>query len=193
MNVVADVPAGLKDGLFGKLSSYRCKVFVDRLGWNLSNEGGHEIDQFDRQDTVYLIAQDDEGEVQGCARLLPTTSPYLLSEVFPELLHGGTPPCSPDVWELSRFAAMDFNSKKTSALGQFSSPVAIQLLQESLVVAGQRGAKRLITEITLGVERLIYKAGFLAHRAAPPLVWKDGHPVVACWIEIPEELRHSPG
>jgi acyl homoserine lactone synthase len=33
----------------------------------------------------------------GCARLLPTTQPSLLNEVFPQLLHGAAPPCDPRV------------------------------------------------------------------------------------------------
>jgi len=186
MNVVAGVSSGLKDGLFAKLSEYRCKVFVEKLGWSLKHENGQELDQFDRPDTHYIVARDELGNVQGCARLLPTLQPYLLSEVFPEILHGLTPPCSPDVWELSRFAALDFNGQKTSALGQFSSPIAVKLLQEALIVAGRQGAKRLITVSPIGVERLLYKAGFLVHRAAPPIMTADGHPLVACLIEIPE-------
>lgn len=189
MNVMTGSSAGLQEGLFTKLSEYRCKVFVDKLGWNLDTQQGRELDQFDRADTLYLVAQDDEGNVQGCARLLPTSRPYLLSEVFPEILHGQTPPASPLVWELSRFAAVDFNSGKTSAMGQFSSPIAVRLLQEALAAAGQQGAKRLITVSPIGVERLLYKAGFLAHRAAPPIMTADGHPLVACLIEVPEHLQ----
>ena len=59
--------------------------------------------------------------------MLPTTRPYLLDEVFPHLLHGIAPPHSPDVWELSRFAAMDFSVQASSALAQFSSPIAVGL------------------------------------------------------------------
>ncbi|MFD2272858.1 acyl-homoserine-lactone synthase [Undibacterium arcticum] len=101
-----------------------------------------ELDQFDRPDTLYVATQDDEGQVNGCARLLPTDRPYLLGEVFPELMNGLVPPCTPDVWELSRFAAMDFNNRTSSALGQFSSPVAVRLLQESIACAATHGAKK---------------------------------------------------
>ena len=96
------------------------KVFVERFGWALHTKNGMESDQFDRQDTVYVVAQDDRGHVSGCARLLPTTRPYLLGEAFPQLLNGLAPPCSPDVWELSRFAAVDLN-KQAATPGQFSN------------------------------------------------------------------------
>jgi acyl homoserine lactone synthase len=170
--------------LFGKLASYRHKVFVERLGWQLQAEDGLEFDQFDRPDTVYVIARDDEGHVIGCARLLPTTRPYLLGEVFPELMHDLPVPSSPEIWELSRFAAVDVNGAATmSPLGQFSSPIAVNLLQASIDSAAERGARQLITVSPLGIERLLRKAWFSAHRAGPPLMI-GGHPVFACLISI---------
>jgi len=169
--------------LFGRLASYRHKVFVERLGWQLKAENGLEFDQFDRPDTVYVIARDEDDDVIGCARLLPTTRPYLLGEVFPELLNGLPPPASPEVWELSRFAAVDFNAAPSSPLGQFSSPIAVGLLRASIACAGEHGAKQLITVSPLGVERLLRKAGFEARRAGPPII-VDGHPVFACLIAV---------
>ena len=183
MNVISGKTVGLSQNLFAKISSYRHKVFVETLGWQLQTKNGLELDQFDRPDTVYVAAQDDEGNVTGCARLLPTDHPYLLGEVFPQLMNGLMPPCTPDVWELSRFAAMDFNNRTSSALGQFSSTVAVRLLQESIACAASHGAKRLITVSPVGIERLLRKAGFHAHRAGPPMVI-GGHPIFACWIEL---------
>lgn len=92
MHVVSSVPEGLPNGLYSKIAHYRHKVFVKRLGWPLQTQNGIELDQFDRPDTVYVVAQDDEGCIVGCARLLPTTRPYLLGEVFPQLLNGLAPP-----------------------------------------------------------------------------------------------------
>lgn len=182
MYVMSGAPEGLPQGLYTKLARYRHKVFVEQLGWQLQTQDGAELDQFDRPDSVYIVAQDDEGHVFGCARLLPTTQPYLLGEVFPQLLNGLPPPCSPDIWELSRFAAADLNNPR-SAVGQFSSPIAVNLLQESIACAAAHGAKRLITVSPIGVERLLRRAGFHAHRAGPPMVI-DGHPIFACWIEV---------
>lgn len=141
-----------------------------------------ESDQFDRPDTIYVVAQDDKGLVSGCARLLPTTRPYLLGEVFPHLLNGLEPPCSPDVWELSRFAAVDINNHSAKS-GQFSSPVARRLLEESMDCAAARGAKRLITVSPIGIERLLSRSGINSHRAGPPMII-DGHPIFACWIDL---------
>lgn len=182
MQVTSGAPERLPQGLYSQVARYRHKVFVEQLGWGLQTHDGMEQDQFDRPDTVYVVAQGDEGEVFGCARLLPTTRPYLLGEAFPQLLNGLLPPCSPDVWELSRFAAVDINNQ-SSSLGQFSSPVAIRLLQACIACAVAHGGKRLISVSPIGVERLLSRAGFYAHRAGPPMI-VDGHPIFACWIEL---------
>ena len=92
-------------------------------------------------------------------------------------------PSSPAVWELSRFAAVDLAARRTSALSQFSSPIAVGLLRAAIRVAADRGAERLITVSPLGIERLLRRAGFHAHRAAPPCI-VDGHPLFAALIEV---------
>lgn len=182
MDIVSGIRAGLPNGLYADLGVYRHRVFVEMLGWELDTPNGYECDQFDRPDTFYVVARDDTQRITGCARLLPTTKPYLLGEVFPELLNGLLPPCSPDVWELSRFAAVDAKKTSGSARSQLSSPVAVALLRGAIQTAAHLGAKRLITVSPIGVERLLMHAGFRAHRAGPPMV-VDGHPLFACWIE----------
>ena len=183
MNVVFGMREHILPTLYSKVAHYRYKIFIERLGWPLQSIDGAEHDQFDRSDTVYVIAQDNNGKVIGCARLLPTTRPYLLAEVFPHLLNGMTPPCSTDVWELSRFCAVDLTGPVPAPRRQFSSSIAIELLSEALACAADLGAKRLITLSPLGVERLLHRAGFHAHRAGPP-VEIEGSPWFACWIEI---------
>ncbi len=183
MRFLSGTPSDLRPGLVTDVAHYRHKVFVQKLGWQLQCENALEYDQFDRDDTVYVVAQNAAEEIVGTARLLPTTRPYLLGEVFPQLLNGLQPPASAEIWELSRFAAVDFNAPATSALGQFSSPVAVDLLRASLESASALGAKQLITVSPLGVERLLRSAGISAHRAGPPMLI-DGHPIFACRIEL---------
>lgn len=182
MNIIAGTASSLM-ATYLQVASYRHKVFVENLGWDLNSPDGYEQDQFDRPDTVYVAARNDADEICGCARLLPTTHPYLLSEVFPQLLNGMTPPNSADIWELSRFATVDLNSPDRSPLRQMSSEIAIDLLQAAIDCASQYGAKRLITVSPLGIERLLRNAGFKAHRAGPPMRI-DGHLIFACWIEV---------
>lgn len=186
MDFIAGTSGGLTPDLMIGLARFRYQVFVEMLGWQLQTPGdGLELDEFDRPDTVYVIARDESGEVTGSARLLPTTRPYLLGEVFPHLLHGQPAPATNVIWELSRFAAVDFSADKTSALSQFASPVAVGLLRAAMRCAAEFGAARLITVSPLGIERLLRRYGFRAHRVAPPVI-VDGHPLFACLVEIDE-------
>ena len=183
MRVITGAAAGLPEGCYGRVTSYRQRVFVERLGWRLQVRDGCETDQFDRLDTVYVLVEDDAGNITGCTRLLPTTQPYLLAEVFPQLLNGMSPPRDAVVWELSRFAAMDFNRRAATPLAQFSHSATALLMRAAIACAAERGAQRLITVSPVGIERLIRRLGLHAHRAGPPMII-DGQWIFACWIEV---------
>jgi len=89
----------------------RKRVFVDRLGWDLQVfEGEREIDQFDTADAVYVIEADVEQRHLASLRLLPTTKPHLMSEIFPFLCDGEVPR-GPDIWELTRLCVRPELSK----------------------------------------------------------------------------------
>ena len=139
-----------------------------------------------------MVSQDKSGAVNGCARLLPTLRPYLLGDVFPSLMNGLPIPCSPEIWELSRFAAVDFNAPRTLALAQFSSPLAVDLLEAALECASAQRAKKLITVSPLGVERLLRKAGFQAQRVGAPVLI-DGNHLFGCWISCQADSNLTRG
>ena len=123
-----------------ELAQYRHRVFVERLGWQLQGEPGIEFDAFDRPDTVYVIARGEHGRIVGCSRLLPTTAPYLLSHVFPELLEGCPPPGSPQIWELSRFAALKELPGIYRAL-HVNHPLVEITRVRSMKIEGESGAR----------------------------------------------------
>ena len=183
MRVISGIAATLPQGYLGRVTHYRHRVFVEELGWQLDARDGAETDRFDRPDTVHVMVEDESGELAGCARLLPTTQPYLLAELFPQLLNGLPPPRDATVWELSRFAAMDFNARAAPSLAQFTTSATALLMRAAMACAAARGARRLITVSPLGIERLIRKLGIGAHRAGPPMLI-GGHAIFACWIEV---------
>ncbi|WP_116141052.1 acyl-homoserine-lactone synthase [Trinickia diaoshuihuensis] len=172
----------LPEDLDAALANYRHRIFVELLGWRLPcADDRFERDQYDRDDTVYVVAHDESGAICGCARLLPTTRPYLLQELFPSLLADGmTPPSSADVWELSRFAA----STSDGAFGEEAGAWAVRPMLASVVeCAVKLGARRLIGVTFLSMERLFRRVGVHAHRAGPAQRI-DGRMVVACWIDL---------
>jgi len=183
MDFVSDSAQGLSANFAQEVAKYRYNVFVEHLGWKLDTEKGLELDQFDGLNTHYVIARDDAEQIVGCARLLPTTQPYLLEQVFPQLLNGMKHPKSEDVWELSRFSAINLSSKINIHSSQLSSEATLELLDEVIDYAKKLGAKRLISVSPIGVERLLRNTKYQVHRAGPPMVI-DGYPLLACWIEL---------
>ena len=78
-------------------------VFVDRAGWTVPVLGDSEIDCYDREETMYLLAKaQPDGQVLASARLLPTTGPHLMTDLFAAACREA-PPRGPTVWEVSRF------------------------------------------------------------------------------------------
>jgi acyl homoserine lactone synthase len=81
----------------------RAQVFADRLGWDVTVQNGLETDVFDKLDPAHVVSLDAKGRVVGCMRLLQTTGPHMLSDVFSDILDGDAPLRSPHVWEATRF------------------------------------------------------------------------------------------
>ena len=183
LHVIAGKPADLPQGYVERLGRYRHQVFIERLGWALESRDGCELDRFDRADTLYVTVEDAHSQIAGCARLLPTTQPYLLGDVFPQLLRGAPPPRDARIWELSRFASMDFAQPVNTPLAQFSSSSTALLLRGAMDCAAREGADRLITVSPLGIERLVRRLGVRASQAAAPLAI-NGQMMFACWIEV---------
>ncbi|MHB0771144.1 acyl-homoserine-lactone synthase [Bradyrhizobium sp. 5.13L] len=81
----------------------RHDIFVEERRWeSLRRPDGREIDSYDNEDTVYLLALEGR-RVVGGHRLYPTTKPSMMSEVFPHLASVRGCPANPLVWEWSRY------------------------------------------------------------------------------------------
>jgi acyl homoserine lactone synthase len=89
--------------LLRQMHKLRARVFDGRLGWDVTVEQGEERDIFDDLDPAHIISVNDAGEVVGCMRLLQTTGPHMLSDVFAPLLGGEPPLRSSRLWEATRF------------------------------------------------------------------------------------------
>lgn len=182
MNFVCAPAAEIPQALYDSLAAYRYEVFVQRLGWELPSQPGYEQDQFDHEETVHVVARRLDGSIVGCGRLLPTTGPYLLEEVFPGLLNGLPTPRSPQIWELSRFAAMPAKGAEASQAPDY---MAERLLLQALRFCAKRGVTHLLAVSTPPVERLLQRAGVECQRLGPPEM-VGGKPVIAFVIAVSE-------
>ena len=62
----------------------RHDFFVTQKGWRPPSPTGREVDQFDTDAATYILGIED-GRVVTSARLIPTSEPTMISEVFPDL------------------------------------------------------------------------------------------------------------
>ena len=97
-------PMAPGDAAMRGMFAARKQVFIDQLKWDLPVlDGRFELDQFDTPDARYLILLDPEDlRHRASARLLPTTAPHLLGDIYPHLCADGAP-SGKGVWEISRF------------------------------------------------------------------------------------------
>ena len=90
-----------------ELDEHHClrnKIYIGERKWRaLHEKDGREYDQFDLPDAIYLLALTNSGEVAGGTRLLRSTGPTLLSDVFPFLANVRTFERADDVLEWTRF------------------------------------------------------------------------------------------
>jgi len=94
----------------------RKQVFVDRFGWRLPAKGSWlEVDQFDNEYAVYLLARSPEGRHQGSVRLLPSSRPHMLDSLFSHLCPAGVPG-GDDCWEISRLVTNPSDAAGTTIL-----------------------------------------------------------------------------
>jgi acyl-homoserine lactone synthase len=101
LHVISDENRHLYEDVLESYFRIRHEIYVDERGWKeLKRPDGREIDQFDTPDTVYLMALDGR-KVVGSHRLVPTTSPTLMGDLFP-FLSIKPPIRRPAVYELSR-------------------------------------------------------------------------------------------
>jgi acyl-homoserine lactone synthase len=81
----------------------RHDIFVEERKWEtLRKPDRREIDSFDNEDTIYLLALEGR-RVVGGHRLYPTTKSTMMSEVFPHLADVRGCPSDPLIWEWSRY------------------------------------------------------------------------------------------
>lgn len=159
-----NISAPLLDSMYG----LRHEMFSERLGWDVESRNGKEKDWFDRLEPTYVVARhgEDNSRATGSWRLLPTTGPYMLKDVFPELLHGHAAPQDPCIWEASRFAVAK-HEDGAAAFGMNETPIA--MIREMLRFVRRNGVHEIVTVTSVGVERLIRNLGLKTERFGPAL------------------------
>ena len=81
----------------------RKHVFVDELGWSVAVRDQYEIDSYDDIGATYLVWINPVTRVlYGSMRLMPTTGPTLLYDVFHATFPEAASLSAPGIWEATR-------------------------------------------------------------------------------------------
>ena len=108
----------LKGDLWAQHHRLRYQSFVDRQGWNVPNHIQMEWDQYDNPRATYILIEEN-GQCLACCRLVSSTHPYMIEEIFPDLLPYA-PPKVNHIWEASRIAVAQHipaNQRQTALQG----------------------------------------------------------------------------
>lgn len=162
----------------------RCRVFQERLGWEIECLGGLDVDDYDRLHPVYALYSPTRQKVEGCWRILPTTGPNMLRDIFPFLVEDGAPPVDDDIWEISRFAV---DSLRPTYDSLASLHMATSDLLITLVEFGMRhDIRRFVAASDVRFERILRRSGLRVNRMGP--VRRIGTtPAVAGYIDVNTE------
>lgn len=165
----------------------RYKVFHERLRWDVRTHGDQEYDEYDDTNSVYMLTTDANDQVVGGWRVRPTTRPYMLGDIFSNLLHGADAPHHRHVWEISRFAVDTSDHSRTA--GFSLGDTARALLVDTCKFAIANHVTQFVIVTTVAVERLINSTGVVMNRFGPPT--RIGRVMsVACWVDIDAHTRH---
>lgn len=99
-------------GLLASNFRLRYKMNVDQQYWDVGRFQGMEYDQFDTPAATHLVWVDKQFNVRGTVRAAPTDRPYMIKELWPDMVTTCPLPNSLSVWEASRFCVDDTLSKE---------------------------------------------------------------------------------
>lgn len=163
-----------------ELWKQRYQVFVEKLGWELDCQEGVERDQYDTDNTVYLLSIDDNGKLKGSMRLLPTAQNHLMTDIFPDLCATEVPRGS-HIWEISRVYSLTGRHMLLERDRTLS-----ELICGMYEFALENGIKQISTVSIMSMFPTVLKAGWNVEPLGLPQVI-DGEVVIAFLIDLTEE------
>lgn len=144
----------------------RARVFGERLGWDVTVRDGDERDEFDDLLPTYIVTTTDKGAIAGCARLLPSMGPTMVTGVFPSLLPGGQLSAHPSMIESSRFCV---DTALAEGRGNGSVHEATLTMFAGIIEwCMANGYTEIVTVTDLRFERILTRVGWPLQRLGEP-------------------------
>ncbi len=160
IHLVQPVHAEFYTTQLDQMFKQRANVFKEKLGWDVYvDKLGREHDRYDGLNPIYLLWIDEtSGKVLGSLRLMPTTGPTLLGDVFHDTLPDGFEFESPRVWECTRFC-VDESLFKGRDDGLTVSRVASEMLFAIGEVGISAGIETVVGNFIPAMLRIYKRAG----------------------------------
>lgn len=162
----------IQTGQFGKTTSIiemhkvRKLIFKDRMGWDVDiNAGGLEIDDYDLPETIYILVRDDYGRVSGVWRMLPSSSPSMIRNIWPAFLNSIEMPVNDKAWEVSRFGVYTYEDSPRDNI-KASNRITAELILGLLSVCTITGITDIYTMYNLQIAKAVRKIGFYAEETS---------------------------
>lgn len=151
--------------VLNSIYSLRHRVFKERLDWEVDSRDGLERDHFDDEQPIYLAYHGQSGDVVGCVRLLPTTGPNMIRDIFPDLAEEPIPAKS-HIWEVSRFG-IDMDETALLGAGNINA-VTYSLVAGIHEVGLDYGITHMVAVMDVRIERILRRAGCVMRRIGKP-------------------------
>jgi acyl homoserine lactone synthase len=137
----------------------RKQVFADQLNWDVLVDGDRERDAYDSMRPVYLVWCDDAGKkLYGSLRLMPTTGPTLLHDVFRRTFPTDVDLSAPGIWEGTRMC-VDEQAIKSDFPDMDASRAFCLLLLALCECATAHGIHTMISNYEPQLKRIYKRAG----------------------------------
>jgi acyl homoserine lactone synthase len=163
----------------------RYRLFIERQNYEVPHFREMEWDQFDTPAAVYLLWRDENKRARGVARLIPTTFPYMIEKLWPELIADGEIPSRDDVWEMTRFGVdrnLDAATKKR-ILGELVCGILEYGLQNGINAYLHVSHKHIINTV-------LVRPGCTVDLLGEPQRL-SGYPVVAGRLHVTEDALNN--
>lgn len=145
--------------LLSKMFRLRKRVFFDQLGWEVPVVGEIETDSYDNAGATYLVwCSDDRETLYGMVRLMATTGPTLLHDVFGPTHDFSAELIAADIWEGTRMCIDEVAIARD--MPQIDAAHAFRLLLLALCeTALTHGINTLVSNFEAPLSRIYRRSG----------------------------------
>lgn len=148
----------VRANLISQTFTTRKKVFVDEMKWDIPVTNGQEVDKYDQLGAAYVILTDDERRnAYASLRLLPSTGPTLLYDVFSKTIPDGAALSAPGIFECTRFCVDEELDAKRTYYRHI--PAASLLLLGLCEIGLEKGITTIAANFDPLMRRVYHRAG----------------------------------